>query len=518
MDFVVQFEEKSHLPVFRQLSTALRKAIEDGRLEPGKAMPSVRDLAASLSMSRSTVLKAYEELQSQGYLEALSGLGTFVRKNLAEVADIDMSPPVVNDPRPGQLPLSDFGYRLLQNQKDEAETKHLHAGWYYGCSPANFLPLAQWKQMLLRHCRIKDATQLQYLQDPFGYMNLRSAIAGFLSRSRAIKCRPEQVIVFSARENRLDLLCRVLLNEGDAVAVENPGYYGVRHTLFVNGAKVIPVPIDEEGISVEYLRNLKEKVKFVYVQPSHHEPTGVQMTLNRRKELLQWAHRAQCLIIEDDYDCEFRHGNDLLPALQGLDRSDNVIYLRCFWKVLSPLVRLGFLVVPECLVPVMALAKFKYERDVPLLEQYALADLISEGHLERHIKKARAVFAQRRRELILAATRYLGRRARLAKQTNGMYVKVNIDSSVCDERILRCAKEIGVAMVSTVPYYVTNAPRGEFILPFANIDDEVIDGKIKRLAYMLDEMESSSAVQEQSQVESLSVSVVHEQQLINSPL
>ncbi len=500
MELVIQLDPTSFSPLYRQLSDALKKAIQEGRLAPGKPMPSVRSLGSSLEMSRSTVLKSYDELQSQGYIEAQTGLGTFVTKTLPTV--LDLSPPAEEPTsnQRSQMDLSAYGNRLLQNQNAEMETRRFHAGWHFGTEPETLLPIAQWKQMLLRHCGTKELSQMNYSQEPFGYKPLREAVSAFLARSRAVKCTTEQVAIFSCRENRLDLLCRLLLDPGDCVALENPGYYGVRHTLVTHGAELVAVPVDDQGICVDYLRALTEKIKFVYLTPSVHEPSGVQMSLKRREELLDWARTTGAFIIEDDYDSEYRHGSNLIPAIQGLDNNDCVIYLRCFWKVMAPLVRLGFMVIPKCLVPVVALAKFKYERDVPLLEQQALTDFLNEGLLERHIKKSRAIYMKRRQALVFAVTHYIGRKVEVCKEINGMFVQVWFNTSLPDERLLQCAQQAGVPMVSTRPFYISEHVSGEFIIPFTQMNEETINSRVMRLAFMLDNLENAQTNLENAQI------------------
>ncbi len=491
MELVLHLEYKPSVPLFRRLSDALRKAIVDGRLSPGQRLPSVRDLSSSLRISRATVLRSLEDLHSQGYLESSPRSGAHVRRTLpGELGGIRASYPDERALRSHQVApvgLSVYGARLLENDASERATAFLYPETNYGGPPLDLAPLKQWKDLLVRHCRKRDLCEQEYILEPFGYPPLRQAVAAFLRQSRAVRCTAEQIMVFSSRQARLSILARVLLDPGDHVAVENPGFPGFRHVAAPYGAIIDPVPIDGEGISVESLRRLRPAPKLVYVTPSPHDPTGVVMSLARRKELLAWAHSTATLVLEDDFDCEYCYEGQLLPSLQGIDYGNIVIYRRCFWKVLFPVLRLGFLVIPKQLVPIMSLAKAKVERDVPLLEQLALTDFINEGHLERHILRISKVYDARRQAMVKALTRYCASFISISKASSGMHLIIWIHSTLSDEELHALAFEAGISMLTTGPYYVGQPRRGEFMISFAQHDELEIEATVKQLARLLNQ-------------------------------
>ena len=487
MDFVLSLDERPYVPVYRSLSDALRKAILEGRLKSGQSLPSVRDLASMLKMSRSTVLRAFEDLQSQGYVESARGIGTIVCKRLpGEIPESSLLKAQVESPETSKaIDFSDYGKRLLSiADLEKREEQHLPQV-NYGGPPLNLTPLSQWKHMLQRHCRLKDLSLLAYSVEPFGYPPLREAMAAYLRRARAVHCSSDQVIVFSGREARFDLICRVLLNPGDCVAVENPGFPSFRHRLASHGARIIPIPVDEHGINVAALEASKEKIKFVCVTPSHHDPTGAVLSEERRQQLLKWAYRTGAFIVEDDFDSEYRYGGRPLPSIQGLDQGDCVLHLHCFWKVLFPVVRLGFMIVPKCLSQVIQLAKEKIERDPPLIDQFALTDLINDGYIERHIKRTHEIYARRRQAIIYALSRFMADRAELLSSITGTDVLVRLKTKMDTNEVLKLAANCGLSMASTNSFYVGPHVENEYLIAFGPMDEEITAASVREFASRL---------------------------------
>jgi GntR family transcriptional regulator/MocR family aminotransferase len=286
--------------------------------------------------------------------------------------------------------------------------------------------------------------------------------------------------VFGSQQFKLEIPARLLIDPGDFVAFEEPGYPDGRLCLAAHGAVFINIPVDEEGLDVSYLSSRTEKFKCVYVTPSHQDPTAVVMSLERRKQLLAWARKTGAFIIEDDYDSEYRYGGDQLPSLQGLDPCDNVLYVSSLWKVLFPMVRMGFLVIPECLQRPVLLAKMQTERNLPLLEQFALTDFINEGHLERHIKKTRSVYARRRQILIHALTIHLNDTVTVASESAGMHLLVQVASALSDQQLMETAAQSGLSLMSTNLYYSGADKQGEFLMPFAHLPEKEIEPSVER--------------------------------------
>ncbi len=485
MDFALTLAPDSRQPVYKQVSEALKLAILAGRLKPGEKLPSTRDLADSISVSRFTVIRSYEELSAQGYIQTTSGSGTFVNKEIPGHLDdvkIKESHREPNEPEVPMAALSVYGERVMNCEEIEDANVELFAELNYGAPTVDQLPLTRWKEMLYRATRFQDGNMLTYHSDPFGYMPLREAIANYLIRSRSVNCTAERIAIFSGAQGALDLIGRLLIDSGDSVALENPGFPGARRSMLTHGAEIVPVPVDGQGMIVEHLQSLNQRIKLAYVTPSHHDPTGVVLSLPRRIALLDWAARTDSFIIEDDYDSEYRYGDKPMPSLQGLDESDCTLYVSTFWKVLYPVVRIGFVVLPRRMVRLMGRAKALIERDFPLLEQKALADFIDEGHLERHIKRTRVFYAKRRAALVQAVTKQFGKRIYISPVTAGMHLLVRFGEGFEEEKVLSAARDAQVSLVSTSHHYVAHQRSGEYLMGFAHLPEENIHETVQKFA------------------------------------
>lgn len=325
-----------------------------------------------------------------------------------------------------------------------------------------------------------------YTNDTRGYQPLREAISGYLVQSRAVQCEADQVIIVSGSQQALELVTRILIEPGDEVAIENPSYLDAQRIFLSNGAKLLPVPVDESGIIVEQLSDYAAaKIKLIYVTPSHQFPTGAVMSLSRRLELLAWARQTGAMIIEDDYDSEFRYTGRPIPALQGLDRG-KVIYIGTFSKVLFPALRIGYLVVPKELVCVLAYAKRLTDRQSPMLEQQVLTDFINEGYLERHIRRMRKLYDQRRQALMQALNKYFGKQVTILGENAGLHLIVRFHTGFSDQEVVAKAAKLDVELVTAQRYYLKDALKGEFVLGYSNLSEEKISEGVFRLAQALD--------------------------------
>ncbi len=438
-------------------------------------MPSVRDLAANMKMSRATILKTFDDLQQQGYLFAISGSGSFVSDPLPQEL-VEHSPVQPRAEKQRSVAFSKYGQRILHGATMQLRRSEQLSQIHYCAPPLDLTPMKQWRQLLLRHCR--DIPQLSHTEEPLGYEPLRNALTAYLHRARGLKYSAEQLVVFASQQFKLEIPARLLIDSGDVVAFEEPGYPDARMCFGSHGATFVNIPVDDEGMDISYLRSQSQKFKCVYVTPSHQDPTGVVMSLERRKQLLDWADKTGTMIIEDDYDSEYRYGGDQLPSLQGLDRGDNVIYVSSLWKVLYPMVRMGFLVIPKCLIRPVLLAKMHTERNLPQLEQLALTDFINEGHLERHIKRTRTFYARRRQILIHALTMHLKNTVKVAAESAGMHILVQVRSPLSDQQLIETATKSGLSLMSTNLYYSGAPKEGEFLMPFAHLEEETIEQRI----------------------------------------
>jgi len=334
----------------------------------------------------------------------------------------------------------------------------------YGAPPCDLLPVAQWKEALTEQIRLQQPHHFDSTPENLGHYKLRKEIAGFLARSRGLNCQPEQVVIFPGTQQSLMYIARLLVDADDTVVVENPGYGGARDDFSLRNAKV------------------EAPVKLVYVSPSYHDPTGAIMSLERRKALLEWASAKQTILVEDGWDSDYVYVHPPLPCLQRLDTDGRVIYLYSFWKLLFPLLSVGCAIVPLSLVPLFDRVKLLNERCFPVLEHRALADFISEGKLDRHVKRTRKIYETRRKSLTESLFRAFKTKIEIHKQSGGLHLCVRFAPELIAKGLERAAASARLPIVTTANYYVDTARSGEFLIPFAELPEEEIAGKVVAFA------------------------------------
>lgn len=490
LDFTLTLESLTEgarpLPLHQKLYEELRRAILGGRLLPGQKLPSTRALAQSLKISRSTVTQSYEQLLSEGYLETKTGSGTFVG---AQLPDELLRSPVLDMPeKVGKLDhlaikLSKYGNRLAEAEAPLKPENQSSINFRYGRPALDLFPLELWRKLLSRHCRTNQSNWLDYSTDLLGYAPLRKAIAGYVSRARAVYCEPDQILITNGTQQALDLVIRLLMDPGDTIAMEDPGYTSARRVFISHGAKILPIAVDASGLVVkELVSNVNELIRLIYVTPSHQFPTGVTLSLPRRLELLAWAEQTGTMLIEDDYDSEYRYGDRPIPALQGLDRSHSVLYIGTFSKVLFPSLRIGYIVLPHNLVSLFSHSKWLSDRHVPILEQQVLTDFIEEGHLERHIRKMRSHYDQCRQVLVQALKTYFGERVTILGDKAGIHLMVKLHTDFSDQEIIQRAAKVGVGLLPAQPHYLKGNSTGAFILGYGELNPQQIQTGIRRWA------------------------------------
>lgn len=481
MEFAVVLEQRPNLPVYRCLSEAIRGAIRAGQLQPGQMLPSVRELASSYGIAPSTVVRSYEDLGSRGYIETAPKTGTYVSKQLPqELTDAAVEPAAVeSDVEEPQW--SAYARRFAEC----AEQSVCHQQAYLVNRSTEQLPTKTWERIILRHrhCYEQEPGFLHYGADPLGYEPLREAIASYLVRARGVRCHRDQVVITSA--TRLDLICRLLLDPGDRVAIDDPCYPVNRRILQSHGAELHPVSIDEDGMQIEQLLNSRDAFKLVYTTPSHQDPTGAVLSLERRRSLLNWAHATGTYIWESDIDSQFRYGSKPIPALQGLDDGAQVIYSASMWAVMGPLVKLGYMVVPPAFIAMLKSVQAVINREVSILEQVALTDFINEGHLERYIHKTRVSYARKRQALFHALKLKLSEQVDVWKRGSGMHLLVRFDPSLSEDDICQAAQDAQLVLMSSRSYYMSEPQAGEFLIPFAALDEAQIPEIVERFAHSL---------------------------------
>jgi len=462
------------IPLHRQIYDAWRTGILDGRFARGDRMPSSRELAAALRVSRATVAAAYDQLIAEGYLDTQHGSGTFVCRDLPDTEVLAAGMARAQGALASPARVSAFAARLAPIASRLPATPRTLNLSTDGPTFDQF-PFGAWKRLVRRHLQALGPSLFQYAPHGAGHPALRETIAAYLSRSRAVRCDASQVVIVSGSQQALDLCARVLIDPGDDVAVENPGYLGARELFAASGARVHPVAVDRDGLVVAAL---PASARLVYVTPSHQFPSGVSMSLARRLELLEWARTHRTVVVEDDYDSEYRYSGAPLPALQGLSAAAGVVYVGTFSNVMFPGLRLGYLVLPPDLVEPFQRAKWLADRHSAQLEQAALTDFIREGHLERHIRRMRRVYKRRREAFLDALARAFGDRAVALGDASGMHLVVRFDSSAVAARAART----GVHLVSTRAYYTGDAPPHEFIVRFTGLSERALREAVKRLA------------------------------------
>jgi GntR family transcriptional regulator/MocR family aminotransferase len=478
-------DREAPTPLHRQLYDGLRSAILTGRLKPGARLPSTRQLATDLAVSRNTVLEAFTQLVAEGYLASAMGSGTRVSTTLPDHLLTARSQAVRKAGRPTEPRLSQRGQLIAGVPPVPVTSWRRPVAFYPGIPAYELFPTSLWRRLLVRHWADgHDRTLLDY-GDPGGYAPLREAIADYLRTSRRVACEADQVIVVGGSQQGLDLAARVLLDPGAPVWAEDPGYPGARSVLTVAGARIVPVPVDVDGIDVdEGLRRCPDP-RLIYVTPSHQYPLGYTMSLPRRLRLVDLAAKAEAWIIEDDYDAEFRYKDRPLPALQGLDDLGRVIYTGTFSKSLFPSLRLGYLVVPRALVDVFLTARALTDRHRPTLDQAVLADFLAEGHFLRHLRHLRATYAERQEVLLDALDRHLRGVMHVSPHPAGTHLIAWLPDGVSDSAIADLAAEEGMSAPPLSHWAIERDDTNALVLGYTGFSVPTIRYRAKRLAELI---------------------------------
>jgi len=474
MEFSIPLSDNRE-PLFRQVYAGLRKAILSGGLRSGERLPSTRDLAEQLGISRTVVVLAYDHLLAEGFVEGRRGSGTYVSSS--------MNRSCVGKPKKlSSLPLSRFGTAVDEAADmldfPDRPPSRLRYDFAFGRSDMTIFPLETWRRISMRHARKTSIRGVDY-GPAAGVPALREALCLHLRRSRAVVCDASEVIVVSGAQQALDLVTRILVDRGDPVAIEDPQYQGTTQVLRAAGAHLLPVPVDEEGINPAKLPN---KAKAIFVTPSHQFPTGAILPIGRRLALIEWAQRRNAVIIENDYDGEFHYDGRPLESLQGLDTNGRTVYMGTFSRTIFPALRIGYVVVPKSLAPAFTTAKWLADQHSAILEQQTLAEFITSGLYERHLRRLRRKNAQRREALLNAIGNDLSGRVELSGDGSGTHVVLWPKKRVSEDEVIAKAASLSVGVYRISHYYMKKAPRTGFMLGYTTLNEDEIRKGIRLLA------------------------------------
>lgn len=479
----------------RQLYQALRVRVLDGRLGSGTRLPATRDMAAILGISRNSVVRAYDQLYAEGFIESRVGDGTYVSHlpKLSTKVSTGLS-------KGFSTALSTISSENTEDSSSKVihtaplfrlENHHLPTprsgpprAFRVGVPAFDLFPFEVWAKLQAGFWRSPDPGSLGY-GDPAGEPLLRELIAAYLRRSRGLSCTPEQIVITTGAQQAISLCAQLLLEPGAGVAVENPGYRAAGCAFALTGATVQGVPVDNDGLDCAALATV-DNCRMAYVTPAHQYPTGVVMSLARRLELLAWAERNQSWIVEDDYDGEYRYSGAPLAPLAALDRSGRVLYVGTFSKVAFPALRLGYLVVPQQLVQPFSRCRALMVRHSEVATQVVMAQFMAQGHFQRHIRRMRRAALSRRNALMSGWPVDIPGVGGLPEMVAGLHVKVDVDNPERERWLVEKALEVGVELNALSDYWLPDTPEAVdkssgLVLGFAAVGEAGIAEALGRL-------------------------------------
>lgn len=479
---IIVVDRKAANPLHKQIYDGYRAAILRGDLRPAQRIPSSRELATELRVSRFPVLNAYSQLLAEGYFESRVGAGTFVSGSLPERQFSEQLPTsqseqvASNPPGPRNVARRSLLYPTFK-------VGQVLRGWgAFGVHQPAFdqFPFQIWASLVARHSRNPNASAI-HLVDPRGSERFRTAIGDYLRTARGVQCDPGQIMVVSGSQQALDIAARVLIDPGNPVWVEEPGYRLARAVLEAAECRLIPVPVDNEGLNVAAGIKLCRKAKVAFVTPSHHYPLGSTMSASRRIQLLNWAQSSGAWIVEDDYDSEYRYESLPIASLHGLDVNRRVIYIGTFSKVLYPSLRLGYIVIPADLVERFVAVRHAMDIFPPYLNQEVLADFIIEGHFARHIRRMRQLYGERRTALVDSLRNEFGDSLQIHGAEAGMHLAVTLTlpEGVKDTDITAQAARERLWLWPLSPSYMSESPQNGFVVGFGSVPADQIPRAVR---------------------------------------
>lgn len=453
-ELTINLKANAKTPMYEQIYSYIKEHIQEERITYGEKLPSTRALAKHLEVSRSTVELAYEQLLSEGYIQAEPCRGFYVAK-IEGLYRIEQGKEEIRREKPGEK--EDYKYNFTPNGVD-----------------LNSFPYNTWRK-LSKDILMDDRTELFCSGDSQGEYSFRSAICNYLYQARGVHCMPEQIIVGAGSDYLLMLLCTVI-GQGQRIAVENPTYKQAYRLFRSLSYEVETIAMDKYGMMVEELE--KTKAQIAYVTPSHQYPTGIVMPINRRMELLKWANaETGRYIVEDDYDSEFRYKGKPIPALQGYDVHGRVIYLGTFSKSIAPAIRLSYMVLPESLLDMYKRKCRFLNSTVSKVDQLIVEHFIEEGYYERHLNKTRALY-KNRHDLLIVGLRPLADRCKISGENAGVHLLLSFEDGRTEQELIDAAKEKSIRVYGLSDYRIGKGGenRATVLLGYANLSEEQITG------------------------------------------
>lgn len=461
MEVSLILDKKGKIPLYEQLYSQIKEEIITGRREPHTKLPSIRQLAKNLQISKTTVETAYQQLELEGYISSEAKRGYFIKK----IVDHN-------------FPFQKGGNGELREGLAVGDKHHYDLRNDY--IDKDSFDFALWKKYLTKALMENNDRFLTYGSHQ-GELELRVEIAKYIYHSRGVICSPENIVVGAGVQTLLGILCGLLKPYQQSIGFEDPGFKQARHIFKDYNYNIIPIKLDEDGINVDFLA--ASEAKIVYVSPSHQFPMGAVMPISKRIQLLNWAHKNEAYIIEDDYDSELRYAGRPIPSLQGLSKGENVIYLGIFSKILLPSIRISYMVLPPDLTAIYQERKEKYNQTSSQIEQIALALFMKEGMLNKHIRRLRKIYARKNEVLMGAVKKIMGQKAKMLGGESGLHILLELKSQRDSGEIALLAEKVGVKVIPINNYYLGNA-QGNYplvLLSYGGIPVEDIEPAIKLL-------------------------------------
>ena len=472
-----QLDRASRTPLKRQIYMQVRAAVLSGALRPGTRMPSSRAMASKLGVARASVVLAYEHLLAEGYVESRHGSGTFIAGDLTGLASRRRSAPRAAKPAvpTSAQTFSDFERSAMQSDARPFNT---------GRTLVDARSVETWRSLTRRAVRRLGANDLGYT-DPAGLAELRENICDYLRAARAVRCEPAQIVITAGTQQAIDIAIRVLLAPGDEVWVEDPGYPLTHAQLLLAKARLHPIPVDAQGLVVGAGIRMAPRARAAFVTPSHQFPTGVALSMARRLELLAWARQSGAFIVEDDYTSEFRYSGPPLASLQGLDTTEQVIYVGTLNKALFPGLRIGYAVVPHALLQAFVGARYLIDRQPATLQQAVVSEFMQQGHFAAHIRRMRQQYREQRDALAETLMRRAADRLDVAVPDQGMHLIAYLRDGSSDTAVEASARRAGIVVRAISRFYRKAQPRAGLMLGFSGFPRQAVVPAAARLAALV---------------------------------